>query len=144
MQTQSTILIVDDDRDMRWAMSNNLSDAGFGVAESDGGGAALEHAAKDPPAAVLLDMHMPGLSGDVVLRSLKRLNPQLPIIIVTAHGSIPGAVSAMQDGGFRICHQTVQERSSPGDRSASGRARSTHLAANGRRGGRRSGRGDGL
>ncbi len=100
MKTQSTILIVDDDRDMRWAIRNILSDAGFGVAESDGGGMALEQVARDLPAAVLLDMHMPGLSGDVVLRSLKRLNPKLPIIIVTAHGSIPGAVSAMQDGAF--------------------------------------------
>ena len=100
MRKQATVLIVDDDSDMRWAMRNVLSDAGFGVAESDGGGTALEQAALDPPAAVLLDMHMPGLSGDVVLRSLKRLNPQLPIIIVTAHGSIPGAVSAMQDGAF--------------------------------------------
>ncbi len=85
---------------MRWAMRNILSQAGFGVAESDGGGKALELAARDPPAAVLLDMHMPGLSGDVILRSLKRLNPELPIIIVTAHGSIPGAVSAIQDGAF--------------------------------------------
>ena len=100
MKSHSTILIVDDDRDMRWAMRNILSEAGFGVAESDGGGTALEQAAREPPAAVLLDMHMPGLSGDVVLRSLKRLNPRLPIIIVTAHGSIPGAVSAMQDGAF--------------------------------------------
>ena len=81
-------------------MRNILSEAGFGVAESDGGGTALEQAAREPPAAVLLDMHMPGLSGDVVLRSLKRLNPKLPIIIVTAHGTIPGAVSAMQDGAF--------------------------------------------
>ena len=100
MLTQSTILIVDDDRDMRWAIRNILSEAGFSVAESDGGGTALQQAARDPPAAVLLDMHMPGLSGEVVLRSLKRLNPELPIIIVTAHGSIPGAVSAMQDGAF--------------------------------------------
>ena len=100
MQIHSTILIVDDDRDMRWAMRNILSDAGFGVAESDGGSMALEQAARDPPAAVLLDMHMPGLSGDVILRSLKRLDPKLPIIIVTAHGSISGAVTAIKDGAF--------------------------------------------
>lgn len=85
---------------MRWAMRNILADAGFDVAETDGGGAALELATHLPPAAVLLDMRMPGLSGDVVLRSFRRLDPALPIIVVTAHGSIPGAVSAIRDGAF--------------------------------------------
>jgi len=94
------ILIVDDDRDMRWAVRNVLADAGFEVEESDGAGAALEQAAHDPPAAVLLDMHMPGLSGDVVLRSLKRLDPRLPIIVVTAYGTIPAAISAIREGAF--------------------------------------------
>ncbi len=97
---KSTVLIVDDDRDMRWVMRNILADAGFDVTETDGGGAALELATHLPPAAVLLDMRMPGLSGDVVLRSFRRLDPALPIIIVTAHGSIPGAVSAIRDGAF--------------------------------------------
>jgi DNA-binding NtrC family response regulator len=97
---KSKVLIVDDDRDVRWAIRNVLADAGFEVAESDGGGAALQQAATDPPAAVLLDMHMPGVSGDIVLRTLKRLEPRLPIIIVTAHGTIPAAISAIRDGAF--------------------------------------------
>ena len=97
---KSKILIVDDDCDTRWAVRNVLADAGFEVEESDGGGAALGQAAHDPPAVVLLDMHMPGLSGDVVLRSLKRLDPRLPIIVVTAHGTIPAAISAIREGAF--------------------------------------------
>ena len=98
--TKSKILIVDDDFDMRWAVRNVLANAGYEVEESDGGGAALQQAAHDPPAAVLLDMHMPGLSGEVVLRSLKRLDPRLPIIVVTAHGTIPAAITAIRDGAF--------------------------------------------
>ena len=94
------VLIVDDDRDMRWAIRNVLADAGFEVEESDGGGTALTQAASDRPAVVLLDMYMPGLSGDVVLRSLKRLDPRLPIIVVTAHGTIPAAIRAIRDGAF--------------------------------------------
>ena len=97
---KSKILIVDDDCDVRWAIRNVLADAGFDVEESDGGGTALIQAANDPPAVVLLDMHMPGLSGDVVLRSLKRLDPRLPIIVVTAHGTIPAAISAIREGAF--------------------------------------------
>ena len=97
---KSKILIVDDDCDMRWAIRTILADAGFEVEESDGGGTALIQAAEDPPAVVLLDMQMPDLSGDVVLRTLKRLEPRLPIIIVTAHGTIPAAISAIRDGAF--------------------------------------------
>ena len=97
---KSKILIVDDDADVRWAIRNVLADAGFDIEESDGGGTALIKAAKDPPAVVLLDMHMPDLSGDVVLRSLKRLDPRLPIIVVTAHGTIPAAITAIRDGAF--------------------------------------------
>ena len=98
--SKSKILIVDDDCDMRWAIRNVLTGAGFEVEESDGGGTALTQAARDPPAVVLLDMHMPGVSGDIVLRSLKRLDPRLPIIVVTAHGTIPAAISAIRDGAF--------------------------------------------
>ncbi len=97
---KSKILVVDDDCDMRWAIRNVLADAGFEVEESDGGGTALIQAANDPPAVVLLDMYMPGVSGDIVLRSLKRLDPRLPIIVVTAHGTIPAAISAIREGAF--------------------------------------------
>jgi two-component system nitrogen regulation response regulator GlnG len=94
------VLIVDDDRDMRWAMRNILLDAGFDVSETDGGGAGLEMAGHRKPAAVLLDMRMPGLSGEETLQGFKRLDPALPIIVVTGHGSIPGAVSAIRNGAF--------------------------------------------
>ena len=97
---RTTILVVDDDADIRWAMRNLLADAGFEVVETDGGSAALQQVAHQPPAAILLDMYMPGLSGDVVLRSLKRLDPRLPIIVVTAHGTIPAAIRAIRDGAF--------------------------------------------
>lgn len=94
------VLLVDDDRDMRWAMRNILVDAGFDIAEAGAGGAGLELAAKRMPAAVLLDMRMPGLGGEEVLRGLRRLDPSLPVIIVTAHGTISGAVTAIRDGAF--------------------------------------------
>ncbi|HUZ91969.1 MAG TPA: sigma-54 dependent transcriptional regulator [Methylocella sp.] len=94
------VLLVDDDRDMRWAMRNILADAGLDVAEADAGGVGLELAARRAPDAVLLDMRMPGLSGDEVLRRFQRMDPGLPVIVVTAHGTISGAVSAIRDGAF--------------------------------------------
>jgi len=96
----ATILLIDDDQDMRWAMRNILADAGFAVAEAEGGGSGLEIATCRLPDAVLLDVQMPGLSGDEVLCRFRRIDPDLPIIFVTAHGTISGAVSAIRDGAF--------------------------------------------
>ena len=94
------ILLIDDDSDMRWAMRNILADAGFSVAEAEAGGVGLEIASRRTPDTVLLDMRMPGLGGEEVLRRLRRLDPSLPVIIITAHGTISGAVSAVRDGAF--------------------------------------------
>lgn len=85
---------------MRWAMRNILARAGFDVAEAEAGGAALEMAGRKTPDTVLLDIRMPGLGGEEVLRRLQRLDPGLPVIVVTAHGSISGAVSAIRQGAF--------------------------------------------
>ena len=94
------VLLIEDDRDMRWAMRNILADAGLDVAEAEAGAAGLEMAARRTPDVVLLDMRMPGLGGDEVLRHFRSLDPDLPVIVVTAHGTIPGAVSAIRDGAF--------------------------------------------
>ena len=100
MSQQPTVLLIDDDKDMRWAMRHILGNAGFSVAEAEAGGPALELASRRTPDTVLLDMQMPGLGGDEVLRRLRRLAPNMPIIVVTGHGTIPGAVSAIQDGAY--------------------------------------------
>jgi two-component system nitrogen regulation response regulator GlnG len=81
-------------------MRNILVDAGLNVAEADAGAAGLELATRRTPDAVLLDMRMPGLGGDEVLRRFRRIDPRLPVIVVTAYGTISGAVSATRDGAF--------------------------------------------
>ncbi|WP_454650943.1 sigma-54-dependent transcriptional regulator [Bradyrhizobium liaoningense] len=100
MSQQPKVLLIDDDGAMRWAMRTILAGAGFEVAEAEAGGSGLEMVSLRTPDAVLLDMRMPGLDGDEVLRRLRRLVPNLPVIIVTGHGTIPGAVNAMQNGAF--------------------------------------------
>ncbi|MDR3515796.1 MAG: sigma-54 dependent transcriptional regulator [Azospirillaceae bacterium] len=77
-----------------------MNDAGFDVVEADEGGSGLELAAQRTPDVVLLDIRMPGLGGVEVLRRLQRLDAGLPVIVVTAHGTISGAVSAIRDGAF--------------------------------------------
>jgi two-component system nitrogen regulation response regulator GlnG len=97
---QPVVLVIDDDRNMRWVMRNVLSDAGFEVAEAEAGGIGLEVAARCRPHTVLLDMRMPDLGGDEVLKRLRSFDPDLPVIIVTAHGSISSAVSVTREGAF--------------------------------------------
>lgn len=97
---QPTVLLIDDDQDMRWAMRNILAGAGFNVAEAEGGGIGLDIVGRRTPDTVLLDMRMPGLGGEEVLRRLQRLDPSLPVIVVTAHATIAGAVSAVRNGAF--------------------------------------------
>lgn len=97
---QPVVLVIDDDQNMRWAMRNILSGAGFEVAEAEAGRSGLEIAARCRPNTVLLDMRMPDLGGDEVLNRLRRFDPDLPVIIVTAHGSVSCAVSVTRDGAF--------------------------------------------
>lgn len=100
MSQRATVLLIDDDQDMRWAMRNILADAGFNVAEAEAGRPGLEIATCRTLDTVLLDMQMPDIGGDGVLRRLQRLDKGLPVIIVTAYGSINGAVAAHRDGAF--------------------------------------------
>jgi two-component system nitrogen regulation response regulator GlnG len=85
-----------------------LADAAFNVDEAENGKQGLELAANLAPDAVLLDMRMPDVSGDEVLRHLQGLYAELPVIIVTAHGSIAGAVSAIRQGAFEYITKPFQ------------------------------------
>src|SRR5262245_3914105 len=77
-----------------------LTKEGYLVAEADDGPPALEHVATAPPDAVILDVRMPTANGLDVLLDLARLHPQLPVILLTAHGDIPMAVEAMRRGAY--------------------------------------------
>jgi len=100
MNHPSKIVVIDDDSDMRWAIRSILTEGGYDVAEARAGGEGLEIIGKSTPDAVLLDICMPGINGEEVLRRLRRLDDGLPVIMITAFGSIPGAVDAMQAGAF--------------------------------------------
>lgn len=97
---QSPVLIIDDDADVRWALRTILQDVGLTTTEADAGAAGLEIAANNKPSAVLLDLRMSGLSGEDVLSRLKRQYQALPVIVITGHGSVSGAVDAMRAGAF--------------------------------------------
>src|SRR6478752_5157771 len=100
MDMQPQVLVIDDDRDMRWALRTILENIGLAVAEADAGASGLEIAAQALPAAVLLDMRIPGLSGHEVLTHLRTRYPALLIIVITGYGTIQGAVSTIRAGAF--------------------------------------------
>ena len=94
------ILLVDDDPDLLKLISLRLTSAGYRVRTADSGEAALAGLAVVRPGAVITDLRMPGIDGLQLFEAIHRQHPALPVIILTAHGTIPDAVSATQRGVF--------------------------------------------
>jgi two-component system response regulator GlrR len=96
----SDILLVDDDPDLLRLISLRLTSAGYRVRTADSGETALAALAVSRPAVVVTDLRMPGIDGMQLFQAIHREHPALPVIILTAHGTIPDAVSATQRGVF--------------------------------------------
>jgi len=94
------ILIVDDDRKARRIIRENLLHRGFAPVEASSGMEAIEMFNREKPTSVILDLKMPGIDGITTLKELKKIDPDIPVIINTAHGDIPTAVEAIQLGAY--------------------------------------------
>ena len=94
------ILVVDDDVALRELITLRLEANGFRVDAVDSGEAALARLAVTRPDAVLTDMQMAGMDGMALFRAIHARDPALPVIVLTAHGTIPDAVAATQQGLF--------------------------------------------
>jgi two-component system response regulator GlrR len=94
------ILVVDDDAALRELITLRLEANGFRVEAVDSGEAALAQLALTRPDAVLTDMQMAGMDGMALFRTIHARDPALPVIVLTAHGTIPDAVAATQQGLF--------------------------------------------
>src|SRR5512141_476274 len=97
---QGDILLVDDDPDLLKLISLRLTSAGYRVRTADSGETALAAIAVQRPAAVVTDLRMPGIDGLQLFEAIHRQHAAMPVIILTAHGTIPDAVSATQRGVF--------------------------------------------
>lgn len=93
-----SILIVDDEPEMRAALSHALNRSGYSVESASNGHEALEKIKKDVFGMVITDMKMPEMSGMQVLEEVKKMSPQIPVIMMTAYGTIDNAVEAMKVG----------------------------------------------
>src|SRR3989338_8011423 len=95
-----TILLVDDEEGILQALSAILRDEGYQVAEAQGGTQAVKSVAKDPPSAILLDIWMPDQDGLETLRQIREIAPDVPVIMMSGHGTIETAIKAIKLGAY--------------------------------------------
>ncbi len=94
------LLVVDDDADLLRLLSMRLRASGYRVTAVDSAEAALARAAVERPDLVLSDVRLPGRDGLALFDELRARHPALPVILLTAHGTIPDAVAATSRGVF--------------------------------------------
>src|SRR5690242_6991351 len=94
------VLLVDDDKDLLQLIAMRLSAAGYDVTAVESGEAALASLAVSRPQVVVTDLRMQGMDGMALFDAIHRDSPSLPVVILTAHGTIPEAVSATRRGVF--------------------------------------------
>jgi two-component system, NtrC family, response regulator GlrR len=94
------ILVVDDDPDLLKLLIMRLQAAGYAVTSAASGEAALAQIAAVKPSLVITDLRMGNMDGLTLFDALHKSNPALPVIILTAHGSIPDAIEATRRGVF--------------------------------------------
>jgi len=90
------VLLIDDEADIREVVSISLTDAGYRVATAADGRTGLLRVQSEPPQIVITDIRMPGMDGIQVLDAVKKLNPDIEVIVITAFADLSLAVKALQ------------------------------------------------
>jgi DNA-binding NtrC family response regulator len=96
------ILVIDDESTLRESLQIALTASGYGIKTARTGEEGLELFLQETPDLVLLDHWLPGINGDLVLQKIKEANPEIPVIIMTAQGSVELAVRSMKMGAFDL------------------------------------------
>jgi two-component system response regulator GlrR len=96
----SKVLLVDDDKDLLQLIAMRLTAAGYAVTAVESGEAALAALSVSRPQVVVTDLRMQGMDGMALFDAIHRDSPSLPVLILTAHGTIPEAVTATRRGVF--------------------------------------------
>lgn len=95
-----TVLIADDDESLRRVLEFQLEEAGYRVLSATDGSEALDLFTSNEVDSLITDLRMPKLSGLELLEKIKALNPETPVIVVTAFGEVETAVAAVKAGAF--------------------------------------------
>lgn len=97
---QLRILLVDDEADFASTLAERLGLRGFQAKMATSGIDALQHVREGDFDVLILDMKMPGIDGLGLMAEIKRKHPDLPVILLTGHGSVEDAKSGMKAGAF--------------------------------------------
>jgi CheY-like chemotaxis protein len=99
MNSKIKVLMVDDETQFRSTTERILTRRGFQTIMAESGEEAIEKLDEQPD-VVVLDIKMPGMDGHDTLREIKRITPDLPVIMLTGHGALPSAREALAEGAF--------------------------------------------
>ncbi len=108
-ESSKRILLVDDDPDLLRLLGMRLTSAGYELATADSGAAALSKVASFRPHVVVTDLRMEGMDGLALFDALHAQHSTLPVIILTAHGTIGDAVTATKRGVFGFITKPVDK-----------------------------------
>ncbi len=104
---EKTVLVVDDEKLLRWSIRQKLEAAGYTVLEAENGEQALQLFDKHLPDLVTLDIRLPDTNGLKLLLSIKKVAPETPIIMITAYGAVDDAVKALQIGAYDYLEKPI-------------------------------------
>ncbi|MDR2314267.1 MAG: sigma-54 dependent transcriptional regulator [Spirochaetaceae bacterium] len=101
------LLIVDDEKNIREGLAAAFEMEGYQVVTSEDGAAGWQRFDKGDIDLVITDLRMPGMSGEELQRKIGLENPELPVIILTGHGTVENAVAAMRNGAYDFLTKPV-------------------------------------
>ncbi len=99
-EERGRVLVVDDDASVCWALEQAVKAEGYAATVAADAAAARRALARSRPDVVITDVRMPGESGLDLLRHLREAHPELPVIVMTAYGTMETAVEAVRAGAF--------------------------------------------
>ena len=108
MNESITILVADDERAIRDGCHRVLTAGGYKVLAAEDGRAALEILSQDPVDILLLDLKMPVMGGEEVLEIVRKEYANIPVIIITGHGTVDTAVACMKKGAYDFITKPFQ------------------------------------
>ena len=100
MKRKAKVLVVDDEAIIRDSLHDWLTDTGYQVFTAENGPQALEIIQREGLRIVITDLVMPGMDGIELMKSAKEMSSNIEVIIITAYGSIPTAITAMREGAY--------------------------------------------
>jgi two-component system, NtrC family, response regulator AtoC len=104
---KETILVVDDERLVRWSLQQKLEQWGYHVSLAEDGATALSRIQLDSPDLITLDVKLPDMTGIDVLSELRNRNIQIPVIVITAFGIVDDAVRSLKLGAYDFIEKPI-------------------------------------